>query len=55
MEKRIYTVSTLTREIKEVLETSFPRLWVEGEISNFKRHSSGHFYFTLKDESAQMR
>jgi len=55
MEKRIYTVSTLTREIKEVLETSFPRLWVEGEISNFKRHSSGHFYFTLKDESAQIR
>jgi exodeoxyribonuclease VII large subunit len=55
MEKRIYTVSTLTREIKELLETSFPRLWVEGEISNYKRHSSGHFYFTLKDENAQIR
>jgi len=55
MEKRIYTVSTLTREIKEVLETSFPRLWVEGEVSNYKRHSSGHLYFTLKDENAQIR
>jgi len=55
MEKRIYTVSILTREIKALLETSFPRLWVEGEISNFKRHSSGHLYFTLKDENAQIR
>jgi exodeoxyribonuclease VII large subunit len=55
MEKRIYTVSTITREIKEVLETSFPRLWVEGEVSNYKRHSSGHLYFTLKDENAQIR
>ena len=55
MEKRIHTVSSLTREIKELLETSFPRLWVEGEVSNFKRHSSGHLYFTLKDETAQIR
>jgi exodeoxyribonuclease VII large subunit len=55
MEKTVYTVSTLTREIKEVLETSFPRLSVEGEVSNYKRHSSGHLYFTLKDENAQIR
>lgn len=55
MDERIYSVSELTRQIKEVLETSFPRLWVEGEISNFKHHSSGHFYFTLKDEKAQIR
>ncbi len=55
MERHIYSVSSLTRQIKEVLETSFPRLWVEGEISNFKRHSSGHLYFTLKDETAQIR
>ncbi len=54
MEQRIYTVSELTLEIKQVLETSFPRLWVEGEISNFKRHSSGHLYFTLKDEKSQI-
>jgi exodeoxyribonuclease VII large subunit len=55
MEKRIYTVSSLTREIKTFLETSFPRIWVEGEVSNFKQHSSGHLYFTLKDENAQIR
>jgi exodeoxyribonuclease VII large subunit len=55
MDKKIYTVSSLTREIKEFLETSFPRLWVEGEVSNFKQHSSGHLYFTLKDENAQIR
>ncbi len=55
MEKHIYSVSSLTRQIKEVLETGFPRLWVEGEISNFKRHSSGHLYFTLKDENSQIR
>lgn len=55
MEKQIYTVSVLTRSIKEVIESSFPRLWVEGEISNFKQHSSGHLYFTLKDEEAQIR
>lgn len=54
MEQQIYSVSRLTREIKELLEMSFPRLWVEGEISNFKRHSSGHLYFTLKDESSQI-
>ena len=55
MEEHIYSVSELTREIKQVLETRFPRLWVEGEISNFKSHSSGHFYFTLKDENSQIR
>ena len=54
MTPNIYTVSRLTREIKTVLENSFPRLWVEGEISNFKRHSSGHLYFTLKDEQSQI-
>ena len=54
MEKRVYTVSDLTREIKQVLESSFPRLWVEGEISNLKRHSSGHLYFTLKDSNSQL-
>lgn len=55
MQEQIYTVSGLTREIKEYLENSFPRLWVEGEISNFKRHSSGHLYFSLKDEKSQIR
>lgn len=55
MDKHIYTITSLTHEIKTILETSFPRLWVEGEISNFKAHSSGHIYFTLKDENAQIR
>ncbi len=55
MDRHIYTVSSLTHEIKMLLETSFPRLWVEGEISNYKAHSSGHIYFTLKDENAQIR
>ncbi|RMI14367.1 MAG: exodeoxyribonuclease VII large subunit [Calditrichaeota bacterium] len=55
MDSFVYTVSRLTREIKELLEQSFPRLWVEGEISNFKQHTSGHIYFTLKDEQAQIR
>lgn len=54
MDQKIYTVSALTRQVKEVLEMSLPRLWVEGEISNLKFHSSGHIYFTLKDENAQI-
>ncbi len=48
------TVTELTQEIKKTLETSFPPLWVQGEISNFKKHSSGHFYFSLKDSEAQI-
>ena len=51
---KTFTVSELTRRIKGVLETSFTSVSVEGEISNFKRHSSGHLYFTLKDEGAQV-
>ena len=54
IERQVYTVTHLTRQIKELLENSFPRLWVEGELSNFKRHTSGHLYFTLKDENAQI-
>jgi exodeoxyribonuclease VII large subunit len=55
MDRVIYSVSRLTRDIKDLLETTFPRLWVEGEISNVKQHSSGHLYFILKDENAQIR
>ncbi|MCS6987962.1 MAG: exodeoxyribonuclease VII large subunit [Chloroherpetonaceae bacterium] len=50
----VYSVSELTEAIKACLETEFPELWLRGEISNFKRHSSGHLYFTLKDASAQI-
>lgn len=53
--EKIYTVTEITREIKAVLEKSFPTVWVEGEISNYTLHSSGHRYFTLKDENAQIR
>ncbi len=53
-EPEIYTVSRLNREVRQILESSFPFIWVEGEISNFRHHSSGHMYFTLKDESAEL-
>ncbi|MDP6500776.1 MAG: exodeoxyribonuclease VII large subunit [Candidatus Marinimicrobia bacterium] len=49
------SVGDLTRQIKEILEGSFSQLWVEGEISNFIHHSSGHMYFTLKDDEAEIR
>jgi exodeoxyribonuclease VII large subunit len=51
----ILSVSELTRHIKTVLEDGFPEVLVSGEISNFKRHSSGHLYFTLKDETSQIQ
>jgi len=53
--RRVYTVSTLTAEVKAVLEDGFSAIWVEGEVSNFKHHTSGHMYFTLKDAEAQVR
>ncbi len=49
------TVSELTGQIRQLLERRFGDVWVEGEISNFKSHSSGHWYFTLKDAGAQVR
>jgi exodeoxyribonuclease VII large subunit len=48
------TITEVTRRIKLALETGFPALQVVGEVSNFKHHSSGHLYFTLKDEGAQL-
>ncbi len=50
----IKTVSELTRQIKGVLELGFSNIMVQGELSNFKLHSSGHAYFTLKDDGAQI-
>ena len=49
-----YSVSDITRIIKSLIEENIPAVWVEGEISNFKPHYSGHLYFTLKDENAQI-
>jgi len=54
-ERRPLTVSELTGAIRGALESRFASAWVEGEISNFRAHSSGHWYFTLKDEGAQLR
>ena len=53
-ERRIFTISELTHSIKSLLETKFPFVWVIGEISNFHTPLSGHFYFSLKDPSAQI-
>jgi len=49
-ERRIFTVSEITQDIKIILENSFAEVWVEGEVSNFSAQPSGHFYFSLKDQ-----
>ena len=54
VERKIYTVYEITSEIKRSLE-KMGILWIQGEISNFKHHSSGHMYFSLKDDRAQLR
>ncbi len=51
-QKRIYTISEITQNIRGILESAFGEVWVEGEISNFINHSSGHMYFSLKDAGA---
>lgn len=51
----ILTVSQLNQRARQLLEDVFPRIWVEGEISNLARPASGHLYFTLKDAQAQVR
>ncbi len=53
--KQILTVSQLTSQIKALLEKSFPFVWISGEISNFRVPTSGHFYFTLKDNQSQIQ
>lgn len=52
---KIYTVSELTRLVRDCLESRFPAVWVTGEISNLRTPGSGHLYFTLKDANAQLR
>lgn len=51
----VLTVSALNQAVARMLERSFPLAWVSGEISNFTRAASGHWYFTLKDDAAQVR
>ncbi len=53
--RQVYSVSRLNREVRLLLSSSFPPLWVEGELSNVARPRSGHLYFTLKDSDAQVR
>jgi exodeoxyribonuclease VII large subunit len=52
--RHIFSVSELTDNIKNLLENTYPYIWISGEISNMHRHSSGHYYFTLKDRHAQI-
>ena len=52
--RKIYSVSELNANIKSLLEEKFPFVWITAEISNFRTPLSGHFYFTLKDESSQL-
>ncbi len=53
--RQVISVSELNRDARRLLETGFPMLYVEGELSNFARPGSGHWYFTLKDSKAQIR
>ena len=52
---QVISVSALNQAVARLLERSFPLQWISGEISNFTRASSGHWYFTLKDDAAQVR
>lgn len=53
-QEKIYSVSDLNREVRSCLEPRFTGIWVEAEVSNFKLHTSGHIYLTLKDEKSQL-
>ena len=54
-QKKIFTVSEINRHIRDRLESEWPSVWLKGELSNFIAHSSGHWYFRLKDENAQIK
>lgn len=53
-QRKVYSVSELSAEVREMLERRFTDVWIEGEISNFKASAAGHLYFTLKDDRAQL-
>src|SRR5436190_8963832 len=53
--RRVFTVTELTVRVRDLLETEFFEVWVEGELSNCRLWNTGHLYFTLKDSSAQIR
>ncbi|MBL4585330.1 MAG: exodeoxyribonuclease VII large subunit [Pseudomonadales bacterium] len=54
-ERTVISISKLNRKVKQLIEGGFPPLWVEAELSNLSQPSSGHLYFTLKDDKAQVR
>jgi len=54
LDEPTYSVTEITREISSLLEGQLSGIWIEGEISNYRHHSSGHRYFNLKDENAQI-
>jgi exodeoxyribonuclease VII large subunit len=54
-ERDVYSVSRLNKEVRLLLESGLPVLWLEGELSNFAAPASGHWYFSLKDNTAQVR
>lgn len=54
VQETLYTVSQVNREARQLLEGHFSSIWIEGELSNFKAHTSGHWYFSLKDSQAQI-
>ncbi len=53
--EHVYTPSELNREVRLHIEMGFPRILLEAEVSNLSRPASGHLYFTLKDDKAQVR
>ena len=53
--ENVLTVSQISGQIRQALESQFSTVWVKGELSNFKAHSSGHWYFSLKDEKSQIK
>jgi exodeoxyribonuclease VII large subunit len=55
VERDVYSVSRLNKEVRLLLESGLPVLWLEGELSNFAAPASGHWYFSLKDSTAQVR
>ena len=54
-EIKIFSITEINKLVKELLQDNFPSIWVKGELSNFIEASSGHWYFTLKDNGAQVR
>lgn len=51
----VYSVTEITRDVRAILEAAFETAWIEGEISNFRQAASGHAYFVLKDDKAQIK